>query len=214
MAISVATGEVVQVLIQGTIEGQECENVIYFRAQAADVDMVLHLLAEIGECFLALVPILAPSYTFERIRGKIVSPAIGLDAVWEPPPGSDLQGEDAGGGMPSFVSALISLQAERAGRSGKGRMFMAGVPEEAAQNSILASDAAFYTALITFATCVLTKFSKKDVPAAGDYEWGVMSRKIGGQKPPFLSAGFAPVVGFRVARALCTTRTRKVGRGR
>lgn len=212
--IPVADNEVVQVLIQGTVENQQCQNVIYFRAQAPDTDMLLHLLAEIGECFLSLIPVLAPSYTLERIKGKVVSPAIGLDAEWTPDPPDIVSGQDAGGGMPSFVSALVSLRTDRPGRSGRGRMYIAGVPEEAAENSVLASDAAFYTGLLTFALCVLNKFKAKPVPAEGDYEWGVMSRKVGGLKPPFAAAGFAPILEVSVKRELATTRSRKIGRGR
>jgi len=214
MAIPVPQGSTVQVLIQGVIEGQQCQNVTYFRAQAADTDMLLHLLAEIGECFLALIPVLAPSYSLERIKGKIVSPAVGLESEWTPAPGDTVQGADAGGALPSFCSALISLKTDRPGRSGKGRMYIAGVPEESATSSILNTDAALWTGLLTFALCLLNKFKAKDVPVAGDYEWGIMSRKIGGAKPPFLAQGFAPIIEVHPKRELATTRSRKVGRGR
>jgi len=214
MPIPVGNGDVVQVLIQGSIENQQCENVIYFKSQAADTDMLLHLLAEIAECMLAMVPILAPSYTLERIKGKIVAPAVGLESEWTPGEGDTVTGADAGGGLPSFCSGLISLRTERPGRSGKGRMYIAGVPEESATNSILAVDSTFYVALAAFAACMLGKFKKKDIPAAGDYEWGVMSRKIGGEKPPFTVNGFSPIIEAIPRRELATTRSRKVGRGR
>jgi hypothetical protein len=52
------------------------------------------------------------------------------------------------------------------------------------------------------------------VYAEGNYTWGVMSRKIGGLKPPFLVAGFAHIVRGEVKRELATTRNRKLGHGR
>jgi hypothetical protein len=214
MPIPVATGNIVQVLIQGTIEQQQCENVIYFRAQAADTDLLLNLLAKVATCMLAMVPILNPSYTLERIKGKIVSPAVGLEDEWTPEPTDNVTGEAAGDGLPSYCAALISLRTLRPGRSGKGRMYIAGVPEGATTLSNIIAGSPMHTALAAFAACMLTTFALKDVPAGGDYEWGIMSRKIGGAKPPFLPAGFAGIVDARVNIPLATMRTRKVGRGR
>lgn len=214
MAIPVAAGQVVQVLIQGRIEGQLCENVTYFRAQAADVDVLLNLLAKVATCMLAMVPILNPSYTLERVKGKIVSPAVGLEDEWTPEPTDTVTGEAAGDGLPSYCAALISLRTLRPGRTGKGRMYIAGVPEGATTLSNIISGSPLHTALAAFAACLLTQFAHKDLPVAGDYEWGVMSRKIGGAKPPFLPDGFAYIVDTRVNLALATMRTRKVGRGR
>lgn len=214
MPIPVATGNIVQVLIQGTIEQQQCENVTYFRAQAADTDMLLNLLAKVATCMLAMVPILNPSYILERIKGKIVSPAVGLEDEWTPEPTDNVQGEAAGDGLPSYCAALISLRTLRPGRSGKGRMYIAGVPESATAYSNIIAGSPMHAALAAFAACLLTTFAVKELPAAGDYEWGIMSRKIGGLKPPFLPAGFAGIVDARVNIALATMRTRKVGRGR
>lgn len=213
MAIPVATGEIVQVLVQGSIEGQQCQNVWYFRAQDGDPDMLLNLLADIAQCMLALVPILAPSYTLERIKGKVVAPAVGLEATWTPAPTDTVQGADAGGGMPSFVSALISLQTQRPGRSGKGRIYIAGVPEEAATNSVLDANAPLWAALAAFCACMLDKFKPRDVTAAGNYDWGVMSRKLGGAKPPFAVAGYSTIIEAHPKRELATTRSRKLRHG-
>lgn len=214
MPIPVAAGETVQVLVQGSIENQQCQNVWYFRSQNGDTDMLVNLLTQVAQCVLALVPILAPSYRLERIRGKIVSPAVGLEAEWTPEPTDTVQGEAVGGGMPSFVSALISLKTTRPGRSGKGRIYIAGVPEEAAEESILSPSSAFYIALAAFVACMLDKFQPADAAPANSYEWGVMSRKIGGLKPPFLPAGFAAILEAAPKRELATTRSRKIGRGR
>lgn len=214
MPTAVAIGEVVQVLVQGTIEGQECENVWYFRAQAVDPDMLAHLLVDISVCLLALIPVLAPTYTLERIKGKVVSPNVGPEEEWIPEPGATVQGASAGDSEPSFVSALISLHTTRGGRSGRGRIYVAGVPEGQTTASLINTEGDLWPALLAFAACMLDKFKQRDVAVAGNYEWGVMSRKIGGLKPPFLAAGFARITRAVPKRELATTRSRKLGHGR
>jgi hypothetical protein len=214
MPVAVATGEIVQVLVQGSIEEQQCENVWYFRAQAADPDMLLHLLADIATCVLALIPSLGSTYRLERIKGKVVSPAVGAEEEYIPDPGASVEGAMAGDTEPSFVSALISLHTTRGGRSGRGRIYLAGVPESQTIGSKLNRDLALWAALAAFVACMLDKFKARDVTAAGNYDWGVMSRKIGGLKPPFLLAGYAPIIRAVVKEELATTRSRKLGHGR
>jgi hypothetical protein len=214
MPTPVLTGQIVQVLVQGVIEQQQCENVWYFRAQADDTDMLAHLLADIASCLLGLIPILAPTYTLERIKGKIVSPAVGGEDEWIPAANDFVQGTAAGDAEPSFVSALISLHTTRPGRSGRGRIYIAGVPEGDTTGSLLNPEAPLWGALIAFVACMLDKFKSRDVPGNGAYDWGVMSRKIGGLKPPFLPAGYAQILRATPKRELATTRSRKIGRGR
>jgi hypothetical protein len=214
MPVAVATGDIVQVLVQGSIEEQQCENVWYFRAQAVDPDMLLHLLADIAQCVLALIPSLGSTYRLERIKGKVVAPAVGAEEEWIPDPGASVEGASAGDTEPSFVSALISLYTTRGGRSGRGRIYLAGVPEGQTIGSKINRDLALWAALAAFVACMLNKFKARDVTAAGNYDWGVMSRKIGGLKPPFLVAGYAPIIRAVVKEELATTRSRKLGHGR
>jgi hypothetical protein len=213
MATPVATGEVVQVLVQGVIEQQECQNVWYFRAQAADADMLAHLLMEVAACVLAALPSLSSTYRLVRIKGKVVSPAVGLEEEWTPDVDDAVQGAAAGDGRSSHESAVISLQTTRPGRSGKGRIYVAGVPEGATTGSLINDPSPYLAALQAFVACMLAKWAIKDVYAAGDYTWGVMSRKLGGLKPPFLPAGYAPIIRAKVNRELGTTRSRKIRRG-
>lgn len=214
MAVQVATGQVVQVLVQGTIEEQQCQNVWYFQAMAADPDVLANLLLDIAACLLALIPSLSSTYRLDRLKAKVVSPAVGVEEEWTPDNDDTIQGAASGDGRASHDSALISLQTTRPGREGKGRIYMAGVPEGSTTASYINLESPLLIALTAFALCMIDKFKPKDVYAAGDYVWGVMSRKIGGAKPPFLVAGFAPITKAIVRRELATTRSRKVGRGR
>jgi hypothetical protein len=215
MPTPVAVGEVVQVLVQGTIEEQQCENVWYFRALAADPDMLLHLLTAISTCLLtSLIPHLGSNYRLERIKGKVVSPLVGPEEEWIPGAGVASEGAETGDTLPSYSSALISLHTTRGGRSGRGRIYVAGVPESQTVGSLINPELDLWAALIAFCLCMLDKFHPRDLPAAGDYDWGVMSRKIGGVKPPFLVAGYAPITRATPVRELATTRSRKLGHGR
>jgi hypothetical protein len=117
-------------MIQGRIEEQQCENVLWFRAQAADTDVILHLLTAALTCFATnVLPVLAGTYNFERIVGQRVHPTLGAEYEVTTASGVATAGQAAGDAEPSFVSALISLRSNRGGRSGQGRMFIAGVPE-------------------------------------------------------------------------------------
>lgn len=214
MAIPVAAGEIVQVLHQYDLEGQKCENVWYFRAEAADPDMLAHLLADIATCLLALVPYLSATYTLERLKAKIVAPAVSFEEEWLPAVGDAIAGASAGDSEPSFTSALISLYTTRPGREGRGRIYMGGVAEGDTTASILNPEAPLWGALIAFCACMLDKFKTRDPFVAGNYTWGVMSRKLGGVKPPFAIGGYAQIIRAVPKRELATTRSRKLGHGR
>lgn len=206
-----AAGEVWQVNVQGFIENQECQNVLYFRAQAADSNMENHLFQYLIECIVqGLVPKLSGTYRFDQFTAFRVTPTVGPSVEVFPGAGIATDGAAAGDSEPSFVSALISLHTTRGGRSGRGRMFIPGVAEGDTTASSINLEGPLWAALVAFAACMITKFLTKDLAADGDWEWGVMSRKIGGAKPPFLAAGFAPVTRAVPKRMLATTRSRKV----
>jgi hypothetical protein len=206
-----AAGEVWQVNVQGFIENQECQNVLYFRAQAADSNMENHLFQYLIECIVqGLVPKLSGTYRFDQFTAFRVTPTVGPSVEVFPGSGIATDGAAAGDSEPSFVSALISLHTTRGGRSGRGRMFIPGVAEGDTTASSINLEGPLWAALVAFAACMITKFLTKDLAADGDWEWGVMSRKIGGAKPPFLAAGFAPVTRAVPKRLLATTRSRKV----
>ena len=208
-------GDVWQVLIQGKIENQVCENVLWFRAQGADTDVLLHLLTQIMTCFTTtLLPVLASSYEFERVIGRRMIPDVGADYEVKLAPGDTVIGQAAGDAEPSFVSGLISLRAARGGRSGRGRMFIAGVPESGTLKSFIPTEGAFYAGMVAFVACMLEHFLTADVLLLNHWEWGVFSRKLGNAKAPFLAAGFSPMVDAKVKTALATTRSRKIGHGR
>ena len=214
MAVPAAQGELWQLFIQGRIENQECENVLWFRADSPVDDMIVRLLQVVIDCFITnLLPVLASTYTFERIRARRVFPTLGPDIDLEQEEGGQVQGQGAGDAEPSFVSALISLRSNRGGRSGRGRTFIAGVPEAATTSSYLNPEHAFYGALLAFVACMIAGFVHTGELGSNQVSWGVFSRKLGHAKFPYLAEGFAPLVSANVVRLLATTRSRKIGHG-
>jgi hypothetical protein len=215
MPTTAEAGELWICKIQGKIENQECQNVIWFRSAGADSDVALHLLTEIMTCFLTtLLPVLASSYEFERVVGQRVHPTLGNEIEVRAATGADVTGNAAGDGAPSFVSALISLRSVRGGRIGKGRMFIAGVPEGGTLKSYIPTEGEFYAGLVAFVTCLLGKFLAPHTLPLNKWEWGVFSRKIGHAKFPYDALGFSPMADAIVKTLLATTRSRKIGHGR
>lgn len=211
MPVQVAQGHIVQVLAQGVIENQLVENVWYFRAVRPDPDMVANLLQAIATCLVtSLLPVLSDAYALEQLVGTVVSPAVGAQAEYQVLPEDAQGGESESDSAPSFVSALVSLRTTRAGRKGRGRIYICGVPESDTTRSSITAGSPLQQGLIAFLACMLAKFTIKDVPQPGEYEWGVMSRSIGGLKPPFLTDGFAPITQATPRMSLSTTRSRKV----
>lgn len=214
MAVPAAQGELWQVFIRGRIENQECENVLWFRADTAVDDMIIHLLNVVLSCFLSnLLPVLAPTYTFEMVRGRRVFPDLGPDIDVTAEEGDSVVGASSGDALPSYASALISTRSSRGGRSGRGRVFIAGVPEVATIASYLNPEHAFYAAMVAFVACMITGFVHTGELGSNQVSWGVFSRKLGNKKAPYLAAGFAPIISANVVRLLATTRSRKIGHG-
>lgn len=213
--VAAAAGEVWRVYIQGVIEGQECENVLAFRTPLGDSDVLAHLIADLVECFVTgLLPVLSSTYTIQQIKAHRITPTVGPDVLWLPDNTVETQGQATGDSQPSFVSALISLRTSFGGRSGRGRMFIAGVPESDTTASRIPSESDLWVALLAFCACMLGKFLTQDPPVVNKWEWGVFSTKIGGTKAPFNANGFHPMIAAAPSPLLATTRSRKIGHGR
>lgn len=213
MAIAAAVNSLWEVRIQGRMEGQETDNVLHFKCVGATSDVDVHLIQVLLACFIThLLPVITASWQLERIVWKQVGPTLGVEQISVP------TGTTTGGGnaaaLPSFVSAVISKRTLTGGRSHRGRMYIAGIPENATLNSGLDPAHAFWAGLLAFAACVITNFVHPD-PAGGTdiFDLIVYSRKIGGSTFPYGLTGVTDVREFVPVAQLGTTRSRKVGRG-
>lgn len=216
MASPAAVGELIQVTPRFNLEGQQTENVMYFRCVNASADFLADLLLVIATCIIThLLPGLSSNITLESVAGKVVGPALGLEDEWIPTTGDVVVGGATGDAEPAFVAAVVSLYTTRAGKSGRGRMFIAGIPEVGTIASLLKIEDVSYPAIVAFINCIATNFPHHELGGSASFEWGVYSRKVGGvTKPPYPDTGFAPVTRAVVRRELGTMRSRKLGHGK
>lgn len=206
--------DVYKVRMQGRIEGQVTFNVFYFKSVsgAGDTDVLDHLIMALFSCFIDhLVPVMPISYRYEKMIWQKVFPDVGPEFETLPP--DSAVGETAGDALPSFCSSLVSVRTSRAGKSGRGRIYLAGIPESASNQSFFDPSGPYWVALVAFAACLATKFIIGDPPGDNAWQMMVYSRKLGGNTLPIGNAGLAPVTNFVPRQQLATTNSRKVGRG-
>jgi len=208
-----------QVKIRGRLQEQECLNIMHFEcvSSAGDADVELHLVKVILNCFITtLIPQLSVDYELIAADWKRVSPTLGNEFTTLP--ATSGQGQIAGDSLPSYCSAVMSIRTNLGGRSGRGRMYIGGIPESASVKSSIDLDGDLWAALLAFALCVVTNFPALPDPTiphpiANHWSFGVYSRKIGGASIPYGVTGFHGVTSITPDPFLGTTRSRKVGRG-
>jgi len=213
MPIAAAVNDLFEVRLQGKMEGQETDNVLHFKCVGASSDVELHLIVVLVTCFIEnLLPVLTSSWSLEKVIWKKVAPALGVEQIYQ----TDMPAPGAGNAaaLPSYCSAVISKRTLTGGRSHRGRMYIAGIPEDQTLNSAIDPASDLWAALAAFAACVLTNFFHAD-PAGGTdlFDLIVYSRKIGGSSFPYGLTGVTDVTQLTPVAQLGTTRSRKVGRG-
>jgi hypothetical protein len=215
MPVTAAAGEVYKVKLIATLEDQEHLNILGFAARSAIDDVQLRLLKALVDCFLLnMIPGLSSKFTLNGATGHQVYPALGPEVEYFPTDTSIAHtGLATGDGLPSYSSCVTSIHTTRGGRSGRGRMFIGGVPEGSTTFSTLNVEGAFWVALLAYIACVTEKFIHSGDPGANEWQLGVISRKLGGTTEPISAAGFAPATSLVPHRLLATTRSRKIGHG-
>jgi hypothetical protein len=208
-------GEIHEVVVEGRQEGQQVLNVMFFRLDSDVDNLELRMLRALMECFMeTIVPVMASTYTLVRVYGKRVYPDLGPILEVTPDAGDTITGASEGTGLPTFASGCINIHSVRGGRSGRGRLFMPGVPEIATTNSYFLQTGPYWLQLLAFAACVAGKFLHTNDPVvANQISLGVFSRKLGGSKPPVNPNGFAAATKLTPVAAVARTGSRKVGRG-
>lgn len=212
MAELAAVNDLFQVRVKAFLHGQEVNNVLHFKAITADGDVELHLIQVLIECFMThLIPGLSSAITLDTIVWKRVSPTLGPDFITTFPPLA--AGTLIGDSLPSFCAALLSIRTAQGGRSKRGRMFLAGLPETASTQSNIGTGTPTWAAILAFAACLVDKFIDNPELGTGRYALGIYSRLIGGSAFPYGAGGFTPAVSVNAVNLVATMRSRKVGRG-
>jgi hypothetical protein len=212
MPETASTGDKFQVRVVGSIEGQETNNVLHFMAATPIDDVELRLIKAIVACFVDhWMPAASAVWSLQRVVWKRVNPTLGVENIYIPPEVGAASGPSTS--LPSFCSALVSIRTDQGGRSKRGRMYLAGIPEGATVGSAFDPSNAFWINLVAFVACVATKFILGDPPAANSFQLAVYSRKLGGSTFPYGNAGFTAVKSLAPVSVIATTRSRKLGHG-
>ena len=206
-----APGDKFQVRVVGRMEGQETNNILHFESGTSS-DIELDLIIALIECFVTnILPIASSQWTMEKVVWKRVSPTLG--------PEFETTGHGMGPGtgdataLPSFNSLVLSIRTAFGGPSGRGRMYLPGIPESATTNSSFNQANPYWTGVLNFVACLAMRFIRGDLPPANQPAMMVYSRKIGGSIFPYGNAGFHAVKSISPDTLIGTTRSRKVGRG-
>jgi len=208
-----AIGDKYQVKIVGEVEGQLTNNILHFASVNGDTDVELHLVLVIIACFVEhLLPGLAEGFLLREAVWKRVSPTLGPEHIKLITP--EAPGALAMDTLPSFTSAVISIRTDFGGRSGRGRMYLAGLPDQNVLGSKIIQETVTWTSLVAFCACIASAFVPNvGTPGPNSWYMQVYSRKIGGAIFPYGATGFHTVQTLTPDAYCGTTRSRKVGRG-
>jgi hypothetical protein len=198
-----AVGDVYEVVLGGKMDGTETRNVLHFQSKVANEDPEA-LIEALQECIVeALLDFVSSGWETEFLSAKKIAPTAGPEVEWL----MSNQGEVGSAAEPSFVAAVLSYHTAHAGRSGRGRSYVAGVPQASVVDGYLTESAII--ALTTFVTCMVGKF----ISGTADFNLGVVSRKERAATPGTIANWFFPVTWIEMDTLLGTQRSRKIGRG-
>lgn len=211
-SIPAAVNDMFQVRVKGFQEGQETNNVLHFLCTAASSDVELHLILVLIECFVThLLPAWSNQWTLDTVVWKRVSPTLSPEFVSAATTGQ--VGALTTDSLPTFNAALISIRTAQGGRSKRGRMFLAGIPESATLKSSFDLTGPTWAAILAFAACLADKFVDNGELGSDRFNLGIYSRKLGGSTFPYTLSAFTPALALRAVSLVATMRSRKVGRG-
>jgi hypothetical protein len=222
MPTPAALGEIHEVVIKMRQESQQVLNVLFFRCDSAVDDMELRLLTALLTCLAGqLRPVAASTWQIVGAQGKRVYPDLGPVYEVGPPDPLAVQGESEGDALPSFCSIVVNIHSTRGGRSGRGRMFIPGIPEGASQGSSIPTTNPYWAAILAYLACVAAAFVRTGSELGTNrIALGVLSRKLGGvdaqgklRKPPYDAAQWARATRLVPNNLIKTTNSRKIGHG-
>lgn len=215
MPVPANQGDIFEVVVHCRQEGQQVLNVLFFRADTDVDDIIVRLLRALMLCYLEiLLPGSGSNMQLVKVAAKRVYPDLGPVEELGPEAGDVIQGAAVGDTLPTYASICFNIHTSRGGRSGRGRMFTAGIPEGVTQGSYVQTTNPYWAILLAFAACLVDKFIHQGEPLGNNQiSLGVMSRKIGGVKAPYNVNGFAAATKIIPLNRLSHNVSRRVGRG-
>lgn len=148
-----------QVNIRGRLDGQQCENTMYFESVGgALTPTLLQLIAEdvMANWISELQPLKSSTCTFTEVFAFDLSTegSFGFTAI----PGAPVSGEAGAPPLPNNVSLAVSFRSAFRGRSGRGRNYWYGLVEDqfAGNNATTAIQTAILAGYDTLVGSALT----------------------------------------------------------
>lgn len=211
-------GEIYEVTLKMRQESQQVLNVLHFRAETNVDDLETRLLVALLTCLATILrPQAASTWQIVGASGKRVFPDVGPIFEVGPVDPDEVQGEAAGDSLPSFCAVCINIHSTRGGKKGRGRMFIAGIPEGASQGSAIPTTNPYWTAILAYLACVAGSFiHASDLDAPNTISLGVLSRSLhkpDHTKPPYLADQFARATRLVANNLIKTQNSRKIGHG-
>lgn len=196
------------------LHGQKCQNGFYFsnRIDLHDQEAFIAtapqtLGVHFGNFLLPKIKLLQNQEVhYEALVVVQLIPSEG--PVFEFPVAND-SGAQGNESLPSFVAAVLSLRTGFAGKSNRGRLYFAGIPEDHALNSELNADS--FTALSDIGNELISIYGPTG--SEGHFHHIVFSKKHGYSNGVWSTAGIRKINQYIPRRNLGTCRHRLKGKG-
>jgi hypothetical protein len=207
--MAVANGELYQVTISGIYLGQTIQNVLMFRARTPTTTN-----ADIATALRSFWHTIRSVYAFDFqlifMIVKRVTP-IALDSQFVTATAGEEHGGASASGLTSTVAALLTLRTGTAGKTHRGRIYVAPVDAAMCAPDLSQLSAAGLTQFVTTAQNIMNEFDDA-TGTSGALALGIYSRLIGGTAPMTV-AGWQAVNQIVPQPILGNQRRRRIGRG-
>lgn len=200
-----AVGDIYQVSIKTELQGQQCFNVLNFEGTDIFLDRD-DLASAIKTSYFILKNGLSVDLKFKEVRVKKIWPEAGDELIDSYANNSVGEG---GAALPSFNAALVQLRTGVGGRSGRGRVYLPGLPEVSTTAGSL--DSALQTFIVNWLVDMATRFIGEAVTSG--FRWIVMSRKNFATTPGNKDSWRRYITSAVLVPPVSSMRSRKIGSG-
>lgn len=147
---------------------------------------------------------------FDFVEVQSIVPFAGAPVAVSFPGGT--VGAVVGGSVSATLCEVITVYTSRAGRRGRGRIYLAGASTATADISLGSWISPQTTRTTSFATALATNYMQE--PPVVGWKLGVWSKVIAGPTPPWSTDAFVRATNLTVRTIVRTQRRRQVGVGR
>jgi len=200
-----AVGEIYQFTLVSLYQGQTVENVVHMRAVALTTPTPTMFQNAIDQWFTSQQSVQVTAVIYQPCRIKQMTPIAFDEHLVLPAIATGAAGTT---GANTTLSVVITKRTGVAGKTHRGRFYLAGYPAVWGVDRINASSGP--TILGTFAGELLAKFGEGGTN--GDFVAGIYSRTIGGSFP-FTLAGWQPITKWEPQLLVGNQRRRRLERG-